>query len=199
AHAEFFEEKRKNNFIVGYAGTIGLANCVDQIIEAAKILKDQPIVFAILGAGPLKDSLIEKTKEYGLPNVYFFDKVSKSKVAAFLSNADLLINPWKGGNSIYNYGVSPNKWIDYMHSARPILVSLDGYYCIINEAECGRFIPADRPDLMAEEILKFSKMDKATLQKMGENGKKFLVENLNYGILTDNYLRIIDHTIEPKS
>lgn len=191
-YESFFSQVRDDNFIVGYAGTIGLVNCVDQIIEAAKILKNEPVIFVILGGGPLKQKLMDQVKESNLTKVYFFDKVTKEMVGTFLKHSDLLLNPWKGGNSIYRYGVSPNKWIDYMHSAKPVLVSLDGHYCIIDEAGCGRFITADNPSLMAEEILKFSKMDKHELKTMGENGKKFLIENLSYEVLTAKYLDIID-------
>ena len=191
-YENFFSKIRNNNFIVGYAGTIGLANCVDQIIEAARILKNEPIVFAILGGGPLKEKLMEYVKDNNLTKVHFFNKVTKEMVGTFLKHSNLLVNPWMGGNAIYRFGVSPNKWIDYMHSSKPVLVSLDGYYCIINEAKCGTFIKADNPSLMAEEILKFSKMNRMELEKMGENGKKFLVENLSYNVLTDKYLAIID-------
>lgn len=188
----FFSDIREKNFIVGYAGTIGHANCVDQIIEAAKLLKDENIVFAILGGGPLKEKIVEQAKEAGLSKVHFFDKATKEMVGTFLKHPDLLVNPWMGNTSIYRYGVSPNKWIDYMHSSKPILVSLNGYYCIINEAGCGKFIEADNPALMAKEILNFSKTDKMELKRMGENGKKFLVENLSYNVLADKYLDIID-------
>ncbi len=189
----FFSDIRNRNFIVGYAGTIGQANCVDRIIEAAKLLKDENIVFAILGGGPLKEKIIAQAKEAGLTRVHFFDKATKEMVGTFLKHPDLLVNPWMGGNTIYRYGVSPNKWIDYMHSSKPILVALDGYYSIINEADCGTFIAADNPALMAEEILRFSKMNRMELKRMGENGKKFLIEKLSYDVLTDKYLQIIDN------
>ncbi|HRO47712.1 glycosyltransferase family 4 protein [Agriterribacter sp.] len=188
----FFSQIRNNNFIVGYAGTIGLVNCVDQIIDAARILKDKPIAFAILGGGPLKEQLMAEAKEDNLNKVYFFDKTNKEMVGTFLKHADLLVNPWLGGNSIYRYGVSPNKWIDYMQSSKPILVALDGYYSVINEAGCGTFIQADHPELMAEEILRFSKMNKTELKQMGEKGKAYLLNNLTYDVLTKKYLNIID-------
>lgn len=188
----FFDQIPNDHFIVGYAGSIGLANCVDQIMEAAKILKDEPIVFEILGMGSLKDDMMSFVEKEKLANVHFHDRVAKEMVAFFLSHADLLINPWKGGNTIYQYGVSPNKWIDYMNSAKPILVSYDGYPCIINEAKCGKFIKADNPKIMAEEILKFSKMNKPELKEMGENGRKYLIEKLSYETLASRYLEIID-------
>lgn len=190
--ADFFNTTAKEKFVVGYAGSIGFANCVDQIVDAANALKDEPVIFTILGDGPLKPKILKQVEDYGLTNIHFFDKVAKNQVGVFLSHPDLLINPWKGGNTLYKYGVSPNKWIDYMHSAKPILVSLDGYHTIINDANCGKFIEADNPEKMAEEILKFSKMDKTELREMGYNGKKYLIEKLSYDVLAASYLKIID-------
>lgn len=189
----FDENVPNGNFIVGYAGTIGLANCVDQILDAAVLLKDHRVTFMILGDGPLRSTLEKRAKILELQNVKFLEPVKKVLVQDFLVKCHLLVNPWQGGRKIYKYGVSPNKWIDYMYSGRPILVSLDGYKNIINEAECGLFIEADRPDLLAESILQFASLDKEELSRMGERGKSYLMTKLTYESLSARYLQIVDN------
>lgn len=191
-YASFFSSLSGAPFIVGYAGTIGQANCVDQIIESAKLLKDENILFVIMGGGPLKERIVEEARKARLAKVHFFDKAPKKMVTIFLKHADLLLNPWMGDVTIYRYGVSPNKWIDYMLSEKPVLVALNGHYSIINDAECGKFIESNNPELMAKEILNFSRMDPALLKQMGENGKRYLLNNLTYDRLTDRYLEVID-------
>jgi len=183
------------HFIVGYAGSIGFINGVDQIIEAAAILRQKPISFLILGDGPLKEGLNKKVELMALVNVHFLNSVPKEKVQPFLSGCDLLLNPWIAGNDIYRFGVSPNKWIDYMYSGRPIIVPLDGYHNIINEAGCGEFIKANDPQALADTILHYSTVDKAELNEMGEKGREYLREKLNYNVLTDKYLQIIRHSV----
>ena len=180
------------NFIVGYAGTIGVINCTEQIIEAAAKLRNEPISFLLLGNGPIKKTLIIKVKKHGLKNVLFLEPVKKEKVQFFLQKCDLLLHP-VGVAKIYKYGLSPNKWIDYMYSSRPILVSYDGYKSIINEANCGRFIRANDPNLLAQTILEFSKKPKRELVEIGQNGKKYLEDNLSYNLLSNRYLNIIDN------
>jgi len=182
-----------NHFIVGYAGTIGLANCVDQIIEAATILRNKPILFAILGGGPLKEELKQITKDRKLNNVLFLESVPKSQVQEFLKTCDLLINPWLGIKTLYKFGVSPNKWIDYMLSGKPILVSLSGYHSIIDEAGCGRFIESDNIQTLADTILEFSLMNPIELDEMGQRGREFVIKKLNYEVLTKQYIDIIDN------
>jgi len=180
-----------DKFIVGYAGAIGTANCVDEIIESAKIVsqKQLNITFLILGDGPLKAELVKKSKTY--ENIIFLPKINKQFVNDFLSSCDLLLNPWQD-KTIYRFGVSPNKWIDYMYSAKPIIINYNGYQSIINEAGCGEFIEANNPKLLAEKIIEYANKEKKELIKLGNNGKEYLINNLSYSILAQKYINIFN-------
>ncbi len=197
---EFYENTEKlpdkiknklpeNKFIVGYAGSVGVANCVEEITEAAKILnkKNPDIHFVILGDGALKKILIKTTEN--LNNITFLPKIQKKYVNDFLSSCNLLLNPWQD-LKMYEYGVSPNKWIDYMYAGKPVIVSYNGYRSIINEANCGEFIPANNPELLADKISEYSKKNPEELNKIGENGKKYLEKNLKYETLAEKYIKI---------
>ena len=183
----------EKKFIVGYAGSIGLANNVGLIIEAAKILRDyNNIEFRILGGGGLKDGLIKYVNELGLKNVIFLDTVKADMVYGFLINCDVLVNPWND-LKIYEYGVSPNKWIDYMYAAKPIIVPYNGYRSIINEANCGEFIETNNSKLLAETIIKYSAMPKKELNEIGKKGKTYLLNNLTYSVLSEKYIKAISN------
>lgn len=179
----------ESKFIVGYAGSIGNANQVEDILKAADLLKDNyKILFAILGDGPLKEEL--KKKYSYLKNILWLPKVEKKYVNSFLQKCDILVNTWKN-EPIYKYGVSPNKWIDYMYAAKPILVSYSGYRNIINEAQCGEFIEAENPKALAEAIKTYSLKDKSELEEMGQKGRDYLLNNLNYDKLSKEYISYI--------
>ena len=176
------------NFTVMYAGTIGEVNLVEEICIAAEQLQNTNIQFIIYGDGPLKESL--KQKYSHLQNLDFKGVVSKRKIAEILMGADLLINMC-ADKSVYQYGVSPNKWIDYMLAAVPILVTYNGYQNIINEAWCGWFIKANDPKLMANKILEISKMSPTELRQIGLNGRKYAIENHDYEMLANKLLNFI--------
>ena len=180
----------ENKFIAGYAGSIGIANCINEIVEAAEKLenKETNIFFAVLGEGALKKEFEERTQN--MKNIIFLPKVPKEEVNDFLASCDLLLNPWQD-KKIYKFGVSPNKWIDYMYSEKPIIVSYNGYESIINEANCGEFIQANNPGLLADKIVEYSNKNSAELKQLGKNGKKYLEENLDYNILAKKYIDII--------
>jgi glycosyltransferase involved in cell wall biosynthesis len=190
---KMFSQIPKNNFIVGYAGTIGLANCVNEIIEIAYRMKGQAVSFIIFGDGVLKDQLVKKTFALKLDNVIFGGYYPKNNIPYILESCDVLIHPWLSNVSLYDYGVSPNKWIDYMFSGRPIIVALDGYKNIINEAECGVFVKAGDIDAMINAINNYRSLDKNELDRVGNNGKEYLLKYLTYDVLSDKYITIIDN------
>jgi len=175
-----------NHFIVGYAGSIGISNKIDLILDAADILNNNSnIKFKILGDGVLKSQFMKDYKH--LNNVEFLPPVKKSEVNAFLQSCDVLLNPWED-KPIYRFGISPNKWIDYMYAEKPIIIPFNGFKNIINEANCGEFIEANNPELFAKIILKYAKMPKEQLQEIGKRGKKYLEDNLTYEKLSNLYI-----------
>ncbi len=178
---------KSEKFIVGYAGTIGKANKVDLILEAAKLLKNnKKIEFRLLGDGPLKEEFKNVYEKFD--NIFFYDKVMKKDVIKFLINCDVLVNPWED-KPIYRFGISPNKWIDYMQAGKPIIIPYNGYRNIIDEAECGEFIETNNPELFAETILKYSEKTEIELHMIGTKGKEYLLSNLTYDILAKKYLK----------
>lgn len=179
----------KEIFVVTYAGTIGEVNLVEELCICADILKKHNIEFHIYGRGPL-ESMLKKKYDH-LDKLNFLGVVPKSEIGNKLMEADLLIN-MGADKKVYDYGVSPNKWMDYMHAARPILVTYNGYKSIINEANCGWFIPANKPELMADKILAISKMDKAYLSKIGLNGREYLIKHHDYKVLAEKLFNYIN-------
>jgi len=169
----------QNKFIVGYAGTLGKANALDELFEAAVDLeKSNPgIEFVFIGDGPMKSEYVQR---YGsLSNVRFLPSVKKNELQPYLQQMDLLVNTWLD-KPIYRFGISPNKWMDYMLAAKPILVAYNGYRCIIEEAGCGKFVAAENKDAIRNGILEFVCLTAMERKEMGEKGRKYLLENLTY-------------------
>ena len=78
-----------------------------------------------------------------------------------------------------------------MLSGKPIIVPYNGYPSLINQANCGVFIQAGNPKMLSEEILKFSQISGDELNAMGLRGRDYVLQNLNYDILSDQYLKIV--------
>ncbi len=176
-------QKKSGDFIIGYAGTLGKANALDVIFEAAaSIQHTHPhIKFIFIGDGPLKNSFRVKYKTLG--NIIFVPAVSKIDLQQLLDKVDIVINTWLD-IPIYRFGINPNKWIDYMYAAKPILVAYSGYKCIIGEIGCGIVVPAENKQALIKGIIEFSEMTADELTAMGKKGKDYLINGLSYEALT---------------
>jgi len=187
---EYMEEYfPKNKFIVTYAGTLGVANALSSIVEAAKILdaKNSNIHFVFVGNGREEVSLKQQAK--GLSNLTFAPRVKKEQVQSVLMNSDVLIASVKD-EKVYQFGISLNKFIDYMFAKKPIVCMFSGYPSMINEANCGEFTPSEDPKALVECLLRYEKMPQEKLNELGENGYHFLVEKRNFDVLSKEYMEL---------
>jgi len=178
-----------NKFIVLYAGTIGITNALDTLFQCALHLnKFLDIHFVVLGDGALIDHYKEKFGN--LSNLSFIPKVSKQEVSSILSKADLLyLSTFP--SKVWNYGQSLNKLIDYMASGKPILASYNGFPSMINEAQCGYFIPASDIESMKNKILQLKDTPQKDRDLMGKRGRDWLLQNRTYPKLALEYAEIL--------
>ena len=63
---------------------------------------------------------------------------------------------------------------------------------MINESECGYFIPAGDVEGLRKEILHLSNKPHIDLEKMGARGKDWLLKNRTYDTLARNYISILN-------
>jgi len=180
-----------NKFIVCYAGTLNINNPLEALIRAAEILKnDTHIHFIILGEGNLKKHYVETTKNF--LNISFPPTIHKNQVNAFLKNVDICYDSFD--SKLAKFGLSRNKWIDYMFASKPIVCSYDGYQSMINEADCGTFVKYNDSNALAEVIKSFSSLSKVDIENIGIRGKKYLLENRTFENLSMKYLEEITNS-----
>ncbi|MGN6194123.1 MAG: glycosyltransferase family 4 protein [Ginsengibacter sp.] len=179
-----------NKFVIGYAGSIGLSNGLDTFINVIKRLKgNTEIHFVILGKGALRESYINYLKDCS--NVQFIEKVERSEVKYILEKCDVLY--FASLNSkVWKYGWSPNKLIDYMISAKPVLASFSGYQSMINEAKSGLFVPSEDEESLLKGIQQMYSMTSEELETMGKRGREWLIQNRQWETIADNYLSIMN-------
>jgi glycosyltransferase involved in cell wall biosynthesis len=110
-------------FVVLYAGLHGLAQGLDQILEAAaKLQNDTELEFVLIGDGPEKNELRSAAKCRDLNNVRFLDPRPASEIPALIAAADIVLVPLKK----YIPGAVPSKLYEAMASARPVILVADG-------------------------------------------------------------------------
>ena len=182
--------KQAGLFTVGYAGAHDLANSLSTVLETAFLLQNQPIAFILVGQGSQKAYLQQKSLELGLKNIIFLDSISKSCIPSLLRQMDSLLIVWQK-LSIYRFGISPNKIMDYMMAAKPIIHSNSAGNDPVAENDCGISVPAEDASLLANAIERLMNMSALEHAEMGRKGQKYVMNNHDYSVLAEKYLQIM--------
>ena len=150
------EMLRDDDFVAIYAGSHGIANGLQVLVEAAKELEargDDRVRVLLVGDGSEKTSLKQAVEAHGLRNrVIFLDPVGKRELASLLKGADLGIQCLNNVEAFYD-GTSPNKFFDYIASGLPVLVNYPGWIAELVEANnCGWAVAPDEPARIADAL-----------------------------------------------
>jgi glycosyltransferase involved in cell wall biosynthesis len=175
------------NFIVGYAGTHGVSNSLNTLLDAAGIMRDENVSFVLVGGGPEKAGLRRRAQEERLRNVCFVDPVGKEQIPALLKRFDVAYIGWQR-QSLYRFGIAPNKLMDYMMAARPVLHAVEAGNDPVGEAGCGLTIAPENPTATAQGIRSLLSLSAEERQAMGRRGKQFVLDNHTYPILSERFL-----------
>ena len=182
----------KSKFIVSYAGTIGLFQGIDTVIDAAKIIqkKNENIRFVLIGDGSYKDALLSRIKNEKITNIDVFPFQLISRVSEIYSLGDLeLVTIGKGVTKTS----LPSKTWQIMSAGSPVLAIVDHPSClekIIIENDTGYCVEPDNPEKLAKTILK-AYSDQSLLNKKGMNARIFVEKNAKRYDQTEKYYNII--------
>jgi glycosyltransferase involved in cell wall biosynthesis len=193
ALSQDFENKiPKSKFIVGYAGTFGLANDLYTLLDAAKRLKEySDISFLFVGGGKEESELKAYADKHELNNVSFMGFIEKQKIQSVLANFHVLVVGAKK-EPMYRFGVSPNKLFDYLIAGKPIIYHIDsGDYHPIKDAGCGLEIEPGESGELADAVLKLYQMSVEEREAMGANGRKVALQQYEYGQLAGKLEQVL--------
>lgn len=180
----------KGKLIVCYAGTIGYANALDSYIEVIKhsdkIQTD--FFFLFIGDGYLKSKYQEQLSE--TKNVLFFGKQKKGDVPGLLNLVDICFISWHK-SPLYDYGVSANKYFDYMACGKPILAAHHGIKDPVTKSGCGIVVENEYHHIEAG-LIKFKGLAASERNTMGEKGKQYVAKMHSYTSLSVDFFKAIN-------
>ncbi|WP_457611474.1 glycosyltransferase family 4 protein [Lutibacter sp.] len=178
----------KGKFIVGYTGTMGMANALEYLIEASIEMKNNSdIHFVLVGDGYLKDKLMRLTCDNS--NITFINKISKNQVQNVLKMFDLCFIG-RNNTKLFDYGVASNKYFDYMLAKKPILESSNRIKSPAELSDCGLIVQPESSNAIIEGIYKLKSMSKEQLNNMGEKGFIYVKKYHNFEYLSFKYLKL---------
>ncbi len=187
---EIISQFPKDKFIIGYTGTIGLANALEYFVEAAGVLKaDNRFFFIIVGEGYLKKDLFEKSKDFG--NILFLDKIRKNQVQSMIFHFDVCF-VGRNDTPLFKHGVSANKYFDYMLASKPILDSNNKIKDPVELSNCGIIVKPDSTDAIVNGIIELYDLGELGRNEMGRLGKEYLLKNHSIEKLATDYISVFN-------
>jgi glycosyltransferase involved in cell wall biosynthesis len=176
-----------NRFLVCYAGTMGYAQDLNPIIQAAKELQEyEDILFLLIGEGIRASEWQQEVKQLRLRNVRFLPLQPKTVYPSIVSASDVGLVPL---TEELHTPVVPGKLLDFMAGGRPVIatVNLDGDTSkIIKEANCGYAFAPDDGQGVAEAILALYH-DRSMAHQLGSNGRAYAKSHFSLKVCAAKY------------
>lgn len=181
------EARAKDHLIVCYAGAHGEPNALENLINAAEILKNKPISFILVGDGNIKIDLEKLVESKCLNNIAMFKGISKNLIPKLLHMVDIGFIGAKD-RPIYKHGISPNKIADYMMAQLPIICAINSGNNPVKEAKCGIIVSPEDPEELASAITYIDSIGIDKRRLLGKMGKDFVIKNYAYEALAKKFL-----------
>lgn len=181
---------KEGDLLAVFAGTHGMANGLDAVLDAAAELKKrgrEDIKFLLIGRGKLKSRLQERAKNERLDNVVFHDPVNKKQLSGLMRSTDIGMQILANVPAFY-YGTSPNKFFDYIAAGLPVLNNYPGWLAeMIRKNQCGYTVEPDNARAFAD-ALESAAANKAELKIMGERSRALAESKFDRVLLSNQFV-----------
>lgn len=190
-----FKEKYglQDKFIIMYSGNLGLYYDLENLMNVIEKFKDRnDVVFAFIGEGTIRESLVQYKEKNNLQNVRFIPYQDKSDLIYSLNAGD--VHWCLNAKGIKGVSV-PSKLYGIIAAGKPILGALEEgseARLIIEETQCGYVTEPGNYNEVEKLIQRFlDEKDSNKLTKMSERGREYLVENLTKDVSINKYIKEI--------
>jgi glycosyltransferase involved in cell wall biosynthesis len=162
----------EDRFVAVYAGSMGPAAGLDQIVDAAAALRrwgDNRVTIVALGDGGERSRLEERARELGLDNLLFLPSVPKEELAGVVGAADVTLTIFAPHPILETN--SPNKFFDSLAAGKPVVVNLDGWLrSLVEENEAGVWVPGGNAEGLAGALSALA-ANPERVEQMGRNAR----------------------------
>ena len=183
------ETKAHDKLLLSYTGSLSSANAMLDFLKKVEHIKDHYNIL-VVGDGSERAPMLQYQFENALEHVLLHPRVSKPVADKIVMVSDLLYIGWKR-SELYQFGISPNKIMDYMKLGKPILHEVEAFNDPVAEAKCGiSILPGDLVGFH-DACSSFREMTTEQRHAMGMNGLKFVTSERDYEKLSKRFLTFV--------
>ncbi len=187
--------KLQDKFIIMFAGNMGIAQGLNNIIEAANLCKNiTEIQYVFIGDGVCLQEIKQKTLDLDIDNISFIDKKPINEIVYYLSLADVLLVSLRD-DPLFEITL-PGKTQAYLACGKPIIIAKRGEDAKALEKQgCAINCEPDDPVALVDAIKKIFNMLPANRIKMGVSGLKLSNEKYNKDILLKKMEEVLSRVV----
>jgi glycosyltransferase involved in cell wall biosynthesis len=181
------DEVENTPIVVGYVGAMSAYYGLNELLESAEQLKDDPgIKFVLVGAGEDFAALVKAKVERNLENVEFLGRVPKNEVPGYLRSFDICYVGLKDVKA-NQHGISCNKIFEYMHAGKPVVASYRTMFDPVQDGQCGITVKPGSSNEIVDAILELKEFSEKR-KVMGQNGRVYFNANHHFSVIGEKYL-----------
>jgi glycosyltransferase involved in cell wall biosynthesis len=186
-------------FVCSYFGTMGEANDLTQVVDAAALLSERGedgIRFVLQGEGKRRAELEAAVRARGLDDVVLAPAGDKRSAARLAAASDACMTIFKDVPILATN--SPNKLFDTFAAGRPAIVNTDGWQRELVEAnEAGVFArPGDAADLA--DLVVFLRDNPELVRRLGANARALAEREFDRDRLAERLHAVLARAVEER-
>ena len=178
-------------FVVSYIGTIGAAQGLETLLEAASRLRERApqVLFLVVGEGAEKARMVSLARARGLDNVRFVDQQQREKIPAYISASDACLVLLKKTELFKT--VLPTKMLEFMACGRPVILGVDGHARqVLEQAKAGVSVEPEDAGALGEAVMRLA-ADPVLGETMGRNGRQHVLRYFSRRDSAKLYLELL--------
>lgn len=182
--------RHSGRVVVGYAGSMGLPNALDTLLDAMKLANDGSLGIVLVGDGHERERLAGRVRRETIANVTLLPPIPKAQIPSFLDAIDFAYIGWQRV-PIYRFGIAPNKLMDYMMTGCAVLHSVEAGNDPVAEAGCGLTVAPESAPAVAEGLRQMAALPAERRREMGRRGREFVLAHHSYPVLARRFIDAI--------
>jgi len=180
-------------FVASYFGTMGEANDLTQVLDAATLLRERGehyVAFVLQGDGKRREALEAGVRARGLSNLHLLPAGDKHSAARLAAASDACMTIFKDVPILATN--SPNKLFDTFAAGRAAIVNTGGWQRqLVEDNEAGLYAHPGDPGHLADQVLRL-RDDPELTARMGANARRLAETQFDRRLLAEQLRELLE-------